>query len=212
MGKLTPKEAIVTAAAELFAQKGFSGVGIREIARKAGVNISMVSYYFGGKIGILRAINEIYFTEIGRIIREASAKELPHKEELRHIVKGIVELFQKKKNYCKVAILEMPFDYPELAEYKFELLRENVIFVRKTLKKSFKIGDTNKHIIIGPAFISLVSSNFLFSDMLSAALKVKFDKGFYEEYVETITELLLYGICGLQKKCSKSEKTICSGK
>ena len=212
MKKLNPKESILNASADLFAQKGFSGVGVRDIAQKAGVNISMISYYFGGKIGILKAINEVYFTEIGRIVREVSEKTLSHKEEFKYIVQGIVEFFLKKKSFCKVAILEMPFDYPELADYKFNLLRNNVIFVRKTLKKGFRIGDTNKHIIIGPAFISLVSSNFLFGDMLSAALKIKFDKEFYYEYIETITELFLYGICGLQKKCRKTKKILCSKK
>lgn len=209
MKKLNPKESILNASAELFAQRGFSGVGVRDIAKRAGVNISMISYYFGGKIGILKAINEVYFTEIGKIVREISEKSLSHQEEFKYIVEGIVKFFQKKKNFCKVAILEMPFDYPELADYKFALLRDNVIFVRKTLRKGFRIGDTNKHIIIGPAFISLVSSNFLFGDMLSAALKIKFDSRFYDEYIETITELFLYGICGLQRKCVKTKKIIC---
>lgn len=212
MKKLSPRESILYASADLFAQKGFAGVGVRDIAKKAGVNISMISYYFGGKIGILKAINEVYFTEIGKIVREVSEKHLSYKEEFKYIIQGIVNLFLEKKSFCKVAILEMPFNYPELAEYKFKLLRDNVIFVRKALKKGFNIGATNKHIIIGPAFISLISSNFLFGDMLSASLKIEFDKKFYKEYVETITELLLYGICGLRRKCKQSQKTVCSGK
>jgi TetR/AcrR family transcriptional regulator len=212
MKNVGPKESILNASADLFAQKGFSGVGVRDIAKRAGVNISMISYYFGGKIGILKAINEVYFSEIGRIVREVSEKKLPHKEEFKYIVQGMVKFFLEKKNFCKVAILEMPLDYPELADYKFELLRTNVIFVRRTLKKGFKIGDTNKHIIIGPAFISLVFSNFLFGDMLSAALKIKFDKEFYYEYIDTITELFLYGIYSLQKKCKKKKKILCSKK
>ncbi len=40
---------ILNAAEELIAKKGFDGVSVREIAKKAGVNVAMISYYFGSK-------------------------------------------------------------------------------------------------------------------------------------------------------------------
>lgn len=52
------REAILEAAEELFAQKGYSAVGLREIARRAKVNASSVNYHFGGKLGCLEALYE----------------------------------------------------------------------------------------------------------------------------------------------------------
>lgn len=46
---------LVQVAKSLFAQRGFEGVSIRDIVDEAGVNISLVSYYFGGKEGLLEA-------------------------------------------------------------------------------------------------------------------------------------------------------------
>lgn len=43
------KQKILNTALKLFANKGFDGVSIREICKEAGVNLCMVSYYFGGK-------------------------------------------------------------------------------------------------------------------------------------------------------------------
>lgn len=43
------EQKILDTAADLFANKGFEGTSIRDICKKAGVNISMISYYFGGK-------------------------------------------------------------------------------------------------------------------------------------------------------------------
>ena len=46
----------VAEATPLFAEKGFNGVSVREIAGFAGVNVSMISYYFGGKEGLYAAV------------------------------------------------------------------------------------------------------------------------------------------------------------
>ncbi len=43
------KTRILEAATKLFAQKGFDGTSIREICKKANVNLCMISYYWGGK-------------------------------------------------------------------------------------------------------------------------------------------------------------------
>lgn len=43
------EDKIIEVATELFAQNGFDGTSTREICKQAGVNISLISYYFGGK-------------------------------------------------------------------------------------------------------------------------------------------------------------------
>lgn len=45
---------ILNAAKELFAAKGFNGTSVRDIVKAAGVNISLVSYHFGGKDALYR--------------------------------------------------------------------------------------------------------------------------------------------------------------
>lgn len=50
------RELLIAAAARLFAAHGYDGVSIDEIAREAAVNKAMVSYHFGGKLGLFQAI------------------------------------------------------------------------------------------------------------------------------------------------------------
>lgn len=50
------KAKILTAAKELFSKKGFEGTSTREIVNAAGVNISLISYHFGGKENVLLAL------------------------------------------------------------------------------------------------------------------------------------------------------------
>jgi len=45
----TTEQKIIEVSTNLFAQNGFEGTSTREICKIAGVNISLISYYFGGK-------------------------------------------------------------------------------------------------------------------------------------------------------------------
>lgn len=52
------RERLMTAAARLFAEHGFEGTSVKELADSAGVNVSLVSYHFGGKENLFRACLE----------------------------------------------------------------------------------------------------------------------------------------------------------
>lgn len=49
------KQKLIEIAKILFAEKGFEGASVREIASRAQVNLAMVSYYFGNKEGLYLA-------------------------------------------------------------------------------------------------------------------------------------------------------------
>ena len=49
---------IITKAIELFAESGFDNTSIRDLARKAEINVAMVNYYFGSKEKLFAAVIE----------------------------------------------------------------------------------------------------------------------------------------------------------
>ena len=53
-------QTILRAAQELFAARGYTTTGVREVASLAGVNSALVRRYFGSKEGLLRAAVEEY--------------------------------------------------------------------------------------------------------------------------------------------------------
>ena len=53
----TPDQ-LIHVAQHLFAEKGFKATTIQDIAREAGVNVSLVSYHFKGKEGLFCACIE----------------------------------------------------------------------------------------------------------------------------------------------------------
>lgn len=56
--KIDKRIHILTVAEQLFADHGFDGTSVRDIAQHANVNLAMISYYFGSKEKLLEALIE----------------------------------------------------------------------------------------------------------------------------------------------------------
>jgi AcrR family transcriptional regulator len=69
------REQLLTAAERLFAERGFAAVSVRMIAAEAGVNWSLVGYYFRGKDGLLAEVYRRHCTTLNaerlRLLTEA---------------------------------------------------------------------------------------------------------------------------------------------
>lgn len=57
------REKLLSAAEQVFAKKGYGGATVKEIAEKAGCNISLISYHFDGKEGIFKTLIEKFGRE-----------------------------------------------------------------------------------------------------------------------------------------------------
>jgi len=88
------KEKILRAAMELFASKGFEAVGIREIAKKAGVNSSLISYYFGGKANLYREVLFLQYHELRDFVSRASSVD--EEEFLKGFVRMHVRVLRRR--------------------------------------------------------------------------------------------------------------------
>jgi TetR/AcrR family transcriptional regulator len=52
------RERLIAAALEEFAAKGYAGARVKDIAARAGLNPQLITYYFGGKEGLYKAVQE----------------------------------------------------------------------------------------------------------------------------------------------------------
>src|SRR5699024_8465169 len=86
---LTTKEKVIKVATQLFYQKGFQGTSVRDIAQKAQINISQISYYFKHKQGLLEYIVTDYYEDY----LEALEETLKNSEDMldREVFEALIE-------------------------------------------------------------------------------------------------------------------------
>lgn len=78
------KTRLLEVALKLFAAKGLDGVSTREIAQKAQVNISAITYYFGGKAELYSSVLE-YIKVTLQTDAVAIIKELDYSKKLKNM-------------------------------------------------------------------------------------------------------------------------------
>lgn len=81
-GKAGTKARILAAARELFAQRGFTGVTVREIAGAADADPALINHHFGGKEALFRTVMEIPLDPVGIIsslVDGTTVEDLPRK-------------------------------------------------------------------------------------------------------------------------------------
>jgi AcrR family transcriptional regulator len=107
------REALLTAAVEVFAEHGYDAATTRAVARAAGVNEQLIQRYFGGKAGLLLAIIERFGEE------ERRCCGLPPpcaslEDEIRGFLEHQLEHVAALGNLFKVALYRSLCD-PEVA-------------------------------------------------------------------------------------------------
>src|SRR5262250_597572 len=102
------REALLAAAAELFAERGYDGVRVAAIADRAGVNKAMISYHFGGKRHLYLAIVSATFTEIVAGMESLAESSRPAPEVLRELIATVGELATRRyPHFCSMMLREV---------------------------------------------------------------------------------------------------------
>ena len=191
-----PRQQILKAAIHLFARKGFSATGVREIARDAKVNIAMISYYFGSKRGILEAALDMFFQRYQEVAEQALEGDDPPEQKMRRFIHSIVTVLRNNNDLVRITFTELPFDIPEIAAFKAERVRKiAAIFQHKLLPAlEGRLPRPIRIEIVGPAFTGMLVSHFLLRPVLESVFNTSFDEEFYEQYAGEMADLLFYGV------------------
>lgn len=104
---MTKKEHILEKAEALFSEKGFDATSVRDIAKAAGINIAMISYYFGSKEKLMEELFKMRMSAGLASVKEISENTtLTTVEKLEKALSGYMDRVKHNKSFYKVILAE----------------------------------------------------------------------------------------------------------
>lgn len=139
MGENVSKQKVVEAASILFFQKGYHGTSVRDIAKKASVNVSLISYYFKGKQGLFEHAVTDYYEEylhsIETLLQDMS--QVSAIEQLKELTQFIIQykqmhlqlscLIQRELSLDSIFVREMAVTYLAKENYFLKQVFQNAL-------------------------------------------------------------------------------------
>lgn len=140
------REQIIETTLQLFAEKGFEGTSIRDIAEKASVNVAMVNYYFGSKEKLFEKIIEHKSASTRGVL-----DEIQHNEALTHIqkIEAIIDIYIEKlftyRMFHRLVQQELILNQREnLQCYIVNNFIPNAMIVKSIIESGIKEGEFKK--------------------------------------------------------------------
>ncbi len=142
MATADPKrDAILTAAVEVFANYGFRKTTVGDIIRAAGVSRGTVYKHFEDKSDIFEAVIEREMLELLAGNREAVERETTTRARLRAGILSHIDGTRRKINILRVMREAFAEVTPHQTERMQKLMREGVALFRDTLELGVEEGD-----------------------------------------------------------------------
>ncbi len=197
--KLEPKDRILQSAIKLFAVKGYNRVGMRELAEESQVGLSMINYHFGNKAGVLKAINNHFFSQYIQNAREILLTEEPIAARFEKFIDRQIRFFKSDPELVTIALTELPYNEPDVALQKSEYINEMIKNFRGEMTKQLpqKEGGPFPAEIIGPILLGMMAMHFIMRPVLKELNSVELNDEFYERYIHTAKQIFLRGIMNL---------------
>ena len=191
---------IIAAAEKLFANRGFDGTSVRDIAEEAGVNIAMISYYFGSKEKLMQAL---FSERTGQIRMKVESllqdDSLTPLEKMYVLADDYIERISRKQQFHKIMFYEQMMEKNSvITEMLAELKKENTSHVTRLIKDGQKRGAFRKDIDI------VLLMNVLFGTVTQTFMNQKYYRNYYN--LENLSDEALRE--RLKKKLSNHIKTI----
>ncbi len=96
------KERILRAAMQAFSEKGFNGVSVDEIAKRAGVKKALIYYYFPSKDKIFKEVWDRSLSELEKHLFDEIENEKSYMKKLKGFLKAYIDFVTNRKVISEV--------------------------------------------------------------------------------------------------------------
>jgi AcrR family transcriptional regulator len=151
---------IMEAAEKLFAEQGFDGTSVRDIAEAAQVNLAMISYYFGSKEKLMEAMfhhkGSDFKIQLENILQN---KNLSPIQKVEKLIDDYIERIFRKQCFHKILTREqLTNNSSAIVEQIYQLKQRNYSLIKQLIQEGQKAGDFRKNIDISFLMMTLTGT------------------------------------------------------
>jgi len=187
---------VLAAAETLFAEHGFAGVGVRQIAAAAGVNGAMIHYYFGNKENLYVAVIENAASTVRGLIAEAMQSATSLEERLTRFVRAYAGYLFDHPHLARILSREMLAGGKHFMQVFPKYGPTNYGMLREAMAEGVRSGEL-RAIDVDLAPISLIGMIVVFQllrPIITMAFgKLQFDEPFIERLATHTIDLFFNG-------------------
>jgi AcrR family transcriptional regulator len=151
---------IMEAAEKLFADQGFAGTSVRDIAEAANVNLAMISYYFGSKEKLMEAMflhrGEDFKLQLENILQN---KNLSPMQKVEKLIEDYIEKIFRKQCFHKIMAREqMVSSSSFITDQIHQLKQKNSALIKELINEGQNAGHFKKNIDISFLMMTLTGT------------------------------------------------------
>lgn len=195
---------ILLVAEQLFAEEGFDGTSIREIAKIANINIAMISYYFGSKEKLLEALVLYRISGMQLHLESLSVEAISPIEKIEKLIAYYIQRINSNRHMYHILHFELSTTKRELNLDAFtQVKKNNLKLLENIIQEGQQKGlfQSNININLIPSIIIGTTTHFhtnkhYFIDLLQLDSEEKYESYITNELTKhiqkTIKALLIH--------------------
>lgn len=189
---MTSKEKILAAAITLFAEKGYTGLSMRQLATAVNMSVAAIYHHFPDKNALYLSATRYAFSGKELIFSQVWEAQCPASEKLQKFIHALITVMSQDNEFCRLVQREIMESDPE----RMQLLAQGVFKNQfdLLLQLAAELAPKRDAYLVATSIIGLVK---IYVD--HQPLNQHFP-GWRPEYAEPetiaahVTDLLLYGL------------------
>lgn len=209
------RERLLQSAKQLFADRGFRNVTVREICREADANVAAVNYHFGDKLGLYRAVLQSAIDRMHETTDQARdrGKGQPPESQLRTFISIFIRrlLDDQTGTVYRLVTREMLDPTPALDALIEQGVRPRMEFLRELIARMIGSDENDPRVLRSVASVSTQFAAYMpnpISDRLSEAERAPADADAIAEHLAEFTIAGIRAVAGhrtIQKNTSRGK-------
>lgn len=177
---------ILLVAEQLFAEEGFDGTSVREIAKIANINVAMISYYFGSKEKLLEALVFYRISGLQLHLESLSTENISPIEKIEKLIEYYIQRINSNRCLYQIVHFELSTTKRELNLEEFtQVKRNNLKLLENIIHEGQEKGIFQSNIniaLIPPVIIGTTTHFHMNKSYFIELLQLDSDEK-YENYI-----------------------------